>query len=144
MTSCISTFPLSLMRDCTKVVVVFESVLLIFFLFCFSSHEFSFPLNFQQFPPQAIIFLKCAAICDAGASFVFPFTFPPEYPHTAPKVLCETKIFHPNIGEFFFLSFFSFVCHTQVSWCAPILKIHYFLNFFLLNFTLQIGRARFA
>eukprot|EP00298_Acanthocystis_sp_HF-20_P027667 c5873_g1_i1.p1 GENE.c5873_g1_i1~~c5873_g1_i1.p1 ORF type:complete len:180 (+),score=34.30 c5873_g1_i1:35-574(+) len=32
-----------------------------------------------------------------GASFVFSFAIPPEYPHVAPKVLCTTKIFHPNI-----------------------------------------------
>ncbi|CAD7953770.1 unnamed protein product [Amoebophrya sp. A120] len=31
------------------------------------------------------------------ACFRFLFTIPPLYPHEAPKVKCDTKIFHPNI-----------------------------------------------
>lgn len=33
----------------------------------------------------------------AGASYSFKFHVPTEYPHAPPKVLCTTKIFHPNI-----------------------------------------------
>jgi len=29
--------------------------------------------------------------------FVFSFKVPASYPHDAPKVLCETTVFHPNI-----------------------------------------------
>jgi ubiquitin-conjugating enzyme E2 M len=29
--------------------------------------------------------------------FVFNFKVPASYPHDAPKVLCETTVFHPNI-----------------------------------------------
>jgi len=29
--------------------------------------------------------------------FVFNFKVPAAYPHEAPKVLCETTVFHPNI-----------------------------------------------
>lgn len=32
-----------------------------------------------------------------GGSFVFDFKVPKTYPHDAPKVLCETTVFHPNI-----------------------------------------------
>lgn len=32
-----------------------------------------------------------------GGSFVFDFKVPTSYPHDAPKVLCETTVFHPNI-----------------------------------------------
>ena len=32
-----------------------------------------------------------------GAQFRFPFTIKPMYPHEAPKVKCETLIYHPNI-----------------------------------------------
>ncbi len=32
-----------------------------------------------------------------GGTFVFDFKTPPSYPHDAPKVLCETTVFHPNI-----------------------------------------------
>ena len=32
-----------------------------------------------------------------GANYRFKFFITPEYPHKAPKVTCETKIFHPNI-----------------------------------------------
>ncbi|CAB1096122.1 unnamed protein product [Ectocarpus sp. CCAP 1310/34] len=33
-----------------------------------------------------------------GASYHFTFTIPALYPHDPPKVLCETKIYHPNIN----------------------------------------------
>ena len=33
-----------------------------------------------------------------GAKYDFTFTIPPLYPHDAPKVHCDTKIFHPNIN----------------------------------------------
>eukprot|EP00198_Chlamydomonas_reinhardtii_P011978 XP_001701315.1 predicted protein [Chlamydomonas reinhardtii] len=32
-----------------------------------------------------------------GGKFNFEFTVPPGYPHDAPKVLCATKVYHPNI-----------------------------------------------
>ena len=32
-----------------------------------------------------------------GGSFVFKIEVPKSYPHDAPKVLCETTVFHPNI-----------------------------------------------
>ena len=32
-----------------------------------------------------------------GGTFVFDFKVPKSYPHDAPKVLCETTVFHPNI-----------------------------------------------
>jgi len=32
-----------------------------------------------------------------GGSFLFSFSIPSDYPHTPPKVLCTTKVFHPNI-----------------------------------------------
>jgi len=32
-----------------------------------------------------------------GGSFCFDFKVPKTYPHDAPKVLCETTVFHPNI-----------------------------------------------
>ena len=32
-------------------------------------------------------------------SFKFKLTFPAEYPFKPPKVLIETKIYHPNIDE---------------------------------------------
>lgn len=32
-----------------------------------------------------------------GARFKFSFRFPAEYPHTPPKVICQTRILHPNI-----------------------------------------------
>jgi len=32
-----------------------------------------------------------------GGKYVFKFTIPNSYPHEAPKVLCETRVFHPNI-----------------------------------------------
>ncbi|KAG5184381.1 ubiquitin-conjugating enzyme/RWD-like protein [Tribonema minus] len=33
-----------------------------------------------------------------GASYNFTFTIPGHYPHDPPKVLCNTKIYHPNIN----------------------------------------------
>mmetsp|Transcript_7209 Transcript_7209/g.8352 ORF Transcript_7209/g.8352 Transcript_7209/m.8352 type:complete len:224 (-) Transcript_7209:670-1341(-) len=33
----------------------------------------------------------------AGAKYQFTLTFPDDYPHKPPKVLCNTKIYHPNI-----------------------------------------------
>lgn len=33
----------------------------------------------------------------AGATYIFTFTIPPHYPHSPPKVECNTKIYHPNI-----------------------------------------------
>jgi ubiquitin-conjugating enzyme E2 M len=33
----------------------------------------------------------------AGARYSFNFNIHPEYPHKPPKVLCQTKIYHPNI-----------------------------------------------
>lgn len=33
----------------------------------------------------------------AGARYIFNFHIHPEYPHKPPKVLCQTKIYHPNI-----------------------------------------------
>jgi len=32
-----------------------------------------------------------------GAKYHFTFNIPPDYPHKPPKVLCGTKIYHPNI-----------------------------------------------
>lgn len=32
-----------------------------------------------------------------GARYKFTLTFPDDYPHKPPKVLCNTKIYHPNI-----------------------------------------------
>ena len=32
-----------------------------------------------------------------GGGFTFDFKVPKTYPHDAPKVLCETTVFHPNI-----------------------------------------------
>jgi ubiquitin-conjugating enzyme E2 M len=32
-----------------------------------------------------------------GASYQFSFTIPALYPHEPPKVVCNTKIYHPNI-----------------------------------------------
>ena len=32
-----------------------------------------------------------------GGSFVFKIEVPKSYPHDAPKVLCETTVFHPNL-----------------------------------------------
>lgn len=36
--------------------------------------------------------------CWAGAKYTFNFTIGPNYPHEPPKVVCKTKIFHPNIN----------------------------------------------
>jgi ubiquitin-conjugating enzyme E2 M len=33
----------------------------------------------------------------AGAIYHFTFSIPPHYPHSPPKVDCNTKIYHPNI-----------------------------------------------
>lgn len=32
-----------------------------------------------------------------GARYQFTFTVPSDYPHKPPKIICHTKIFHPNI-----------------------------------------------
>jgi ubiquitin-conjugating enzyme E2 M len=32
-----------------------------------------------------------------GATYHFTFTIPPHYPHSPPRVECNTKIYHPNI-----------------------------------------------
>jgi len=32
-----------------------------------------------------------------GATYHFSFQIPPHYPHSPPKVECQTKIYHPNI-----------------------------------------------
>ncbi|CAB9512340.1 Probable NEDD8-conjugating enzyme Ubc12-like [Seminavis robusta] len=32
-----------------------------------------------------------------GATYHFTLTIPPHYPHSPPKVECQTKIYHPNI-----------------------------------------------
>jgi ubiquitin-conjugating enzyme E2 M len=32
-----------------------------------------------------------------GATYDFKFTIPPHYPHSPPKVECNTRIYHPNI-----------------------------------------------
>jgi ubiquitin-conjugating enzyme E2 M len=32
-----------------------------------------------------------------GATYKFTFDIPSDYPHKPPKVLCKTKIYHPNI-----------------------------------------------
>eukprot|EP00200_Dunaliella_tertiolecta_P002666 CAMPEP_0202354814 /NCGR_PEP_ID=MMETSP1126-20121109/9969_1 /ASSEMBLY_ACC=CAM_ASM_000457 /TAXON_ID=3047 /ORGANISM="Dunaliella tertiolecta, Strain CCMP1320" /LENGTH=189 /DNA_ID=CAMNT_0048947327 /DNA_START=150 /DNA_END=720 /DNA_ORIENTATION=- len=32
-----------------------------------------------------------------GGKFLFDFTIPSGYPHEAPKVVCKTKVFHPNL-----------------------------------------------
>lgn len=34
----------------------------------------------------------------AHATYNFTFTIPPHYPHSPPKVDCNTKIYHPNIN----------------------------------------------
>jgi len=33
-----------------------------------------------------------------GATYLFTFQIPDHYPHTPPKVHCETRIYHPNIN----------------------------------------------
>lgn len=33
-----------------------------------------------------------------GAKYLFTFSIPALYPHEPPKVLCKTKIYHPNIN----------------------------------------------
>lgn len=33
-----------------------------------------------------------------GATYIFQFNIPCHYPHSPPKVLCSTKIYHPNIN----------------------------------------------
>jgi len=33
-----------------------------------------------------------------GATYLFSFNIPPQYPHSPPKVRCQTKIYHPNIN----------------------------------------------
>lgn len=35
--------------------------------------------------------------CYRGGKFLFDFTIPTGYPYDAPKVLCKTKVYHPNI-----------------------------------------------
>ena len=32
-----------------------------------------------------------------GGTYLFSFHFPDDYPLTPPKVMCQTKIYHPNI-----------------------------------------------
>ena len=32
-----------------------------------------------------------------GGKYLFSFHFPDDYPNTGPKVICKTKIYHPNI-----------------------------------------------
>mmetsp|Transcript_5898 Transcript_5898/g.9365 ORF Transcript_5898/g.9365 Transcript_5898/m.9365 type:complete len:189 (+) Transcript_5898:175-741(+) len=32
-----------------------------------------------------------------GGKFTFSFSIPTDYPHSPPKTLCSTKVFHPNI-----------------------------------------------
>jgi ubiquitin-conjugating enzyme E2 M len=34
-----------------------------------------------------------------GGKFVFVFNVKPMYPHDAPKVLCKTRVYHPNIDK---------------------------------------------
>ena len=34
----------------------------------------------------------------ANATYRFTFSIPPHYPHSPPKVECNTKIYHPNIN----------------------------------------------
>ena len=33
-----------------------------------------------------------------GATYTFTFAIPDHYPHSPPKVTCQTKIYHPNIN----------------------------------------------
>lgn len=33
-----------------------------------------------------------------GATYLFVFEIPDHYPHTPPKVTCQTRIYHPNIN----------------------------------------------
>lgn len=33
-----------------------------------------------------------------GATYTFTFLIPDHYPHSPPKVTCQTKIYHPNIN----------------------------------------------
>lgn len=33
----------------------------------------------------------------SGATYRFKFAVGDDYPHSAPKVTCETRIYHPNI-----------------------------------------------
>jgi ubiquitin-conjugating enzyme E2 M len=33
----------------------------------------------------------------SGGSFLFTFHVSADYPHKPPKVLCKTKVYHPNI-----------------------------------------------
>ena len=34
-----------------------------------------------------------------GGEFTFDFEIPSDYPSSAPKVLCKTYIYHPNISK---------------------------------------------
>ncbi|KAL6762406.1 ubiquitin-conjugating enzyme/RWD-like protein [Haematococcus lacustris] len=43
------------------------------------------------------ILLKSEEGVYKGGKFLFDFTIPTGYPHDPPKVLCKTKVFHPNI-----------------------------------------------
>lgn len=55
-----------------------------------------------EFPnPQDLMKFNVSIIPDEGfwkrGKYVFAFTIKPLYPHDAPKVKCETPIYHPNI-----------------------------------------------
>ncbi|CAD5126038.1 DgyrCDS14212 [Dimorphilus gyrociliatus] len=55
-----------------------------------------------DFPdPDDLLNFKLTLIPDEGfyrgGKFVFSFKIPPGYPHEAPKVKCETMVYHPNI-----------------------------------------------
>jgi ubiquitin-conjugating enzyme E2 M len=55
-----------------------------------------------SFPNQHDLTTFNVSICPdtgywKGATYHFTFTIPPHYPHSPPKVDCNTKIYHPNI-----------------------------------------------
>ncbi|KAL7537941.1 hypothetical protein ACHAXR_008168 [Thalassiosira sp. AJA248-18] len=56
-----------------------------------------------EFPnPNDLTFFEVSITPDSGfwknATYKFKFDIPDHYPHTPPKVHCDTKIFHPNIN----------------------------------------------
>lgn len=57
-------------------------------------------LTFPNGPDDLMHFKVRICPCDGiyrGGKFMFDFKIPSAYPHEAPKVLCETTVFHPNI-----------------------------------------------
>jgi len=57
-------------------------------------------MNFHNGKDDQMNFKVTIAPADGiynGGRFVFDFKIPTSYPHEAPKVLCETQVYHPNI-----------------------------------------------